>query len=133
MLLNRLIFIQNDNSEMVVENRIFHQMFTFIYFCGNYKFCLDVYYYLFTCFLLHRFAGNKSTLREVSHLFNVSESTAFIICQRVMDFLTSIGKDIIKFSSTEEEKVAVSAEFEMVRFLITLKNIPYLFLFSNIL
>nr|CAI5848796.1 unnamed protein product [Callosobruchus analis] len=58
-----------------------------------------------------RFAGNKCVLRTVAEIFNTSISTMFVIIERVMSFLMSIGPKILKFHDTTDKKESLAVEF----------------------
>ncbi|XP_065305824.1 uncharacterized protein [Dermacentor albipictus] len=58
------------------------------------------------------YAANKASMREVSVLFDTSESTQLGIINRVLNFMCSIAPEEIYFSSNKE---AVAKEFEKER------------------
>lgn len=60
------------------------------------------------------FAGNKAVIREVALLFDVSLSTIFEICTRVMNFLCNIAPEVIKFPNSDDELLASSRDFENI-------------------
>lgn len=62
-----------------------------------------------------RFAGNKTSGRAVAVIFGMAESTLHSIIERVACFLKSISKQVIRFPSSEEAKVASSTKFEKVK------------------
>lgn len=62
-----------------------------------------------------RFAGNKTSGRAVAVIFGMAESTLHTIIERVACFLESISKEVIRFPSSEEAKVASSTKFEKVK------------------
>ncbi|KAJ8953440.1 hypothetical protein NQ318_023559 [Aromia moschata] len=59
----------------------------------------------------NRYVGNKSTFRQVSSRFNMSESTFHSICTRLLNFLNDISPNVIKFPNTVEEKQQAASEF----------------------
>lgn len=63
---------------------------------------------------LCRFAGNKASLRAVSVLFGMAESTLHDIIDRVANFFDCISTRVIHFPATKEEKVLSSIRFEQV-------------------
>uniref|UniRef100_A0A1I8P617 DDE Tnp4 domain-containing protein n=1 Tax=Stomoxys calcitrans TaxID=35570 RepID=A0A1I8P617_STOCA len=61
------------------------------------------------------FSGNKTTLREVSNLFDLSLSTTHSCINKVLDFLVNdVAPQVIKFPSTNEDKEYVAKEFEKI-------------------
>lgn len=62
-----------------------------------------------------RFAGNKITVRQVAQLFNVSESTCWTICNRVIEYLMDISVEVIKFPKTLCDLDNLADQFEQVR------------------
>ena len=61
-----------------------------------------------------RFAGNKSVIRTVSSRFNMAECSYFRCADRVMDFLCSIAQDVIKFPTSDDDKLKCAKDFEEV-------------------
>lgn len=62
-----------------------------------------------------RYAVNKTTMREVSILFDLSKSTCSFIIERMSKFIVKvIGPQVIKFPETVLEKNQVAADFEEV-------------------
>lgn len=61
-----------------------------------------------------RFAGNKSSIRDVSSRFGMGESTLHRCMSRVQDFLIEIAPSVIKLPKTDEQKEQISALIETV-------------------
>ncbi|XP_077274998.1 uncharacterized protein LOC143904307 [Temnothorax americanus] len=57
------------------------------------------------------FAGNKSSMRDVADRFDTAISTCETILSRVMNYLLSIAKDVIKFLNNDEEKDELAYRF----------------------
>lgn len=68
------------------------------YIINNYLSMLSMY--LYHVFLYNRFAGNKSTIKDVAQRFNVTESSFERIRERMFGFLLEIGPMAIKMPST---------------------------------
>jgi len=66
--------------------------------------------------MFHRFAGNKSSMRDVADRFDITISTCETILSRVMSYLLSIAKDVIKFSNNDEEKGKLAYHFSKITF-----------------
>ena len=65
---------------------------------------------------MRRFAGNKSSIRDFSSGFEMSESTLHRCMSRLQDFLVQIAPSVIKPSvTTDEQKEQIAASFETVR------------------
>ena len=80
--------------------------------------------YLYHVFLYNRFAGNKSTIKDVAQRFNVTESSFERIRERMFGFLLEIGPMAIKMPSTTAEKEKITQGFQKV-------NIRDLYAFSK--
>lgn len=62
-----------------------------------------------------RFSGNKTTLREVANLFDMSLSSIHAGFNKVLQFLVNdVAPEVIKFPETNDEKELVAKEFEKV-------------------
>ncbi|XP_037509110.1 putative nuclease HARBI1 [Rhipicephalus sanguineus] len=57
------------------------------------------------------YAANKASMREVSVLFDMAESTLLAIINRVLDFMCSVAPGVIYFPKNKE---SVAREFEKV-------------------
>lgn len=64
--------------------------------------------------IFYRFAGNKSSMQDVADRFDIAISTFETILSRVMDYLLSIAKDVIKFPNNDEEKDELAYHFSKV-------------------
>ncbi|XP_071582458.1 putative nuclease HARBI1 [Temnothorax nylanderi] len=60
------------------------------------------------------FAGNKSSMRDVADRFDTAISTCETILSRVMNYLLSIAKDVIKFPNNDEEKDELAYRFSKI-------------------
>lgn len=60
------------------------------------------------------FCANKNSYREISNLFNMSQSTFLIHMKAILDFFTDISKTVIKFPEADEEKQQVAEEFKQI-------------------
>lgn len=80
-----------------------------------------------------RFAGNKTVMRIVAQVFNCSESTFFVVFNRVVDFLLNILPSIIKMPSSNDEIIQCAYEFKQVilkynsLYIITKNKIKWLY------
>lgn len=55
-------------------------------------------------------------MRITAQVFNGSESTFFVVFNRVIDFLLNCMPDVIKMPNTIEEKKETANEFKQVYF-----------------
>ncbi|XP_036339349.1 putative nuclease HARBI1 [Rhagoletis pomonella] len=60
------------------------------------------------------FCSNKTTIREVSNLFNMSYSSVHNVLNNVMSFLLEISPDIIKFPESDTEKEIIAHDFAAI-------------------
>ncbi|XP_053968701.1 putative nuclease HARBI1 [Anastrepha ludens] len=67
-----------------------------------------------TCTQAAGFCCNKTTICEVSNLFNVSYSCAHNVINNVVSFLIGLSPDIIKFPQSATEKEIISNEFAAI-------------------
>lgn len=61
-----------------------------------------------------RFAGNKTVMRIVAQVFNCSESSSFVVFNRVVEFLLNILPTIIKMPTSNDDKIQCAYEFQQV-------------------
>lgn len=57
------------------------------------------------------FSANKNSYREISNLFNFSESSFYKCLNNVLDFFYDISKSVIRFPESEAEKEKIAADF----------------------
>lgn len=60
------------------------------------------------------FAANKSTMREISTIFNMGESTFENCLERVLEFFILIAPTIIRFPRTENEKFEKASQLQLL-------------------
>ncbi|XP_067625304.1 putative nuclease HARBI1 [Eurosta solidaginis] len=60
------------------------------------------------------FCSNKTTIREVSNLFNISYSFAHYMINNVTSFLVELSRNVIKFPQSEYEKEGIAKNFEAI-------------------
>lgn len=44
----------------------------------------------------------------------MAESTFYLVCDNIMDFLNNLSKSVIKFPESNKEKIEISKQFEKV-------------------
>ncbi|CAI6356321.1 unnamed protein product [Macrosiphum euphorbiae] len=60
------------------------------------------------------FAGNKTVMRIVAQVFNCSESSFFVVFNRVVEFLLNILPSIIKMPTSNDDKIQCAYEFQQI-------------------
>lgn len=64
--------------------------------------------------VLYRFAGNKSTVRDVSQRFDMTESSFHRVMDRMINFFMDLGPVMIRMPKTIDEKANFQKEFKKV-------------------
>ncbi|XP_021703681.1 putative nuclease HARBI1 [Aedes aegypti] len=57
------------------------------------------------------FSANKNSYREISNLFNLSESSFYKSLNYVLDFFYDLSKSVIRFPESEHEKEKIASDF----------------------
>nr|CAI5825400.1 unnamed protein product [Callosobruchus analis] len=93
------------------DNHEINLYFEYKIYSKQFRVSKSTFHILVEMFKGSEFAVNKCELRNVAQIFNTSISTMFVIIERLMSFLMSVGPKIIRFPDTTDKKESLAAEF----------------------